>query len=158
VHPFLGLMAGSITITGGHGTGAAFGQVMETQSAFPGALALAIAAATFGLESGPGGLLSGWLRQYLTLPACIGAMLVAAIIRNGAEALRFRIPQRTVDDPGTIALSLFLAMVGAFFIDFTNALIITAGTNLFGGWSLAVDRSRFSPPLGAGEPPASPRR
>jgi len=34
VHPFLGLIAGSITMTGGHGTGAAFGKLMEDQYAF----------------------------------------------------------------------------------------------------------------------------
>ncbi|MBM3791839.1 MAG: hypothetical protein FJW35_16015 [Acidobacteria bacterium] len=34
VHPFLGLIAGSITMTGGHGTGAAFGKLMEDEYAF----------------------------------------------------------------------------------------------------------------------------
>lgn len=57
VHPFLGLIAGSITMTGGHGTGAAFGKLMEEQYAFHGAVTLAMAAATFGLVSG--GLLGG---------------------------------------------------------------------------------------------------
>jgi ESS family glutamate:Na+ symporter len=181
VHPFLGLIAGSITMTGGHGTGAAFGKLMEDQYAFPAAVPLAMAAATFGLvgggliggpiatalirrhhprhapgavdaraaaavgqlhpldeeidtePAGPpataytllkiiavvltamwlGGLLSGWIQRAggITLPAYIGAMLVAAILRNGADATRaVRIEHRTVDDVGTIALSLFLAM------------------------------------------------
>ena len=57
VHPLLGLIAGSITMTGGHGTGAAFGKLMEEQYQFPGAVTLAMAAATFGLVSG--GLLGG---------------------------------------------------------------------------------------------------
>jgi ESS family glutamate:Na+ symporter len=57
VHPFLGLIAGSITMTGGHGTGAAFGKLMEEQFKFPGAVTLALAAATFGLVSG--GLIGG---------------------------------------------------------------------------------------------------
>ncbi len=57
-----------------------------------------------------GGLLSRWLGFYMTLPAYIGAMLVAAMIRNGADLTKARIEQRTVDDVGTIALSLFLAM------------------------------------------------
>ena len=57
-----------------------------------------------------GGLLSGWLGRFITLPAYIGAMLVAAMVRNGAEFSGARIEQRTVDDIGTIALSLFLAM------------------------------------------------
>ena len=57
VHPFLGLIACSITMTGGHGTGAAFGKLMEETYQFQGAVTLAMAAATFGLVSG--GLIGG---------------------------------------------------------------------------------------------------
>jgi ESS family glutamate:Na+ symporter len=58
-----------------------------------------------------GSLLSTWLNQYVVLPSYIGAMLVAAVVRNVTDATpRLRIDQRTVDDIGTIALSLFLAM------------------------------------------------
>ena len=57
VDPLLGLITGSITMTGGHGTGAAFGKLIEDQYAFPGAVTLALAAATFGLVSG--GLIGG---------------------------------------------------------------------------------------------------
>jgi len=176
VDPLLGLLAGSITMTGGHGTGAAFGRLIEQEYAFPGAFTLAMASATFGLVSGgliggpvatsllrrhrpprsprpagavPAGLahasldeeidtevsgpaptaysllkiiaivlvamwigagLSAWLRQLITLPAYIGAMIVAAVARNLADASRLRIEQRVVDDLGTISLSLFLAM------------------------------------------------
>jgi ESS family glutamate:Na+ symporter len=179
VEPLLGLIAGSITMTGGHGTGAAFGKLLEDQYGFSGAVTLAMAAATFGLVGGgliggpvattlirryqpprrsgtvtreaaaaaaqvdsldeeidtepagppataytllkvltiilvamwAGGLLSRWLGLYVTLPAYIGAMIVAAVIRNTADLSKLvRIEQRTVDDLGTIALSLFLAM------------------------------------------------
>lgn len=175
VDPLLGLITGSITMTGGHGTGAAFGKLLEDQYAFPGAVTLAVAAATFGLvfggliggpvgtsligrgrltptsgAGGPtglehaaldeeidtepagesvtaytllqtltvilvamwaGGLLSTWLGQFVTLPGYIGAMLVAAIMRNMADVSgRLNIASRTVDDIGTIALSLFLSM------------------------------------------------
>jgi len=188
VSPLLGVVTGSITMLGGHGTGAAFGKLLEEQYAFPGAVTLAMAAATFGLVSGglvggplgtrlirqfglapapaaaaPGGLppagpppgpppglahaaldeeidtepageaptaytllktltvilvamwagslLSAWLGRYVTLPGYIGAMLCAAVIRNVADTTKLvRIEQRTVDDLGTIALSLFLAM------------------------------------------------
>ncbi|HEX5216499.1 MAG TPA: sodium/glutamate symporter [Vicinamibacterales bacterium] len=179
VHPLLGLVAGSITMTGGHGTGAAFGKLLEDQYAFSGGVTLAVAAATFGLVSGgliggpvatglirryhpprkrqevspaaaaassgaqsldeeinveapgqaptaytllkiitvvlatmwAGGLLSRWLGLYVTLPAYIGAMIVAAVVRNATDVIpAIRLEQRTIDDIGTIALSLFLAM------------------------------------------------
>ncbi len=177
VHPMLGLITGSITMTGGHGTGAAFGKLLEEQYQFPGAVTLAMAAATFGLVSGgliggpvgtrlikrfrlepstapstslptglenasldseidlnpagepatsytllktltvilvamwAGSLVSGWMGRFVTLPAYIGAMLVAAVIRNVVDASRVvRVEQRVVDDIGTIALSLFLSM------------------------------------------------
>jgi ESS family glutamate:Na+ symporter len=57
VDPLLGLVTGSITMTGGHGTGAAFGKLLEEQYRFPGAVTLAMAAATFGLVCG--GLIGG---------------------------------------------------------------------------------------------------
>ncbi len=177
VHPFLGLICGSITLTGGHGTGAAFGKLMEDQYAFPNAVTFAMAAATFGLIAGGliggpvttwlirrhslkpgdnlpspasqlsqdasldaeidtepmgeaattftllktltiilacmwmGGLLSKFLSQYLTLPAYIGAMIAGALLRNLAEASgRIKIDSRTIDDLGSVALSLFLSM------------------------------------------------
>jgi len=179
VHPFLGLITGSITMTGGHGTGAAFGKLMEDDYAFTGGVTLAMAAATFGLVSGGfiggpvgtrliqknrlraavpkaleaapepvgvhdsldrkieaeppgeaptaftlmkiitivlvamwgGSLLSKWLGQFVTLPAYIGAMIVAAVMRNLSDLTRtIRIDRRVLEDVGTIALSLFLAM------------------------------------------------
>ncbi len=179
VHGFLGLIAGSITMTGGHGTGAAFGKLMEDDYAFTGGVALAMAAATFGLVSGGliggpvatrllrvfnprhggaapsvekaasslehasldaeidtepagkpatsysllkvltiilaamwiGSLLSKWLGLYITLPAYIGSMIAAALLRNADDFVKLiRIEQRVVDDIGTICLSLFLSM------------------------------------------------
>ena len=179
VNPFLGLVAGSITMTGGHGTGAAFGKLLDDQYGLTGGVTLAMAAATFGLVSGgliggpiatylikrfnprhatpaagpargaaasardaldeeidteptgepataytllkiitvvlvamwAGSLLSGWLGRFVTLPAYIGAMIVAAFLRNAADLIGFvKIEQRVVDDIGTIALNLFLAL------------------------------------------------
>jgi glutamate:Na+ symporter, ESS family len=55
---------------------------------------------------------SAWLtRTGVTLPAYIGAMLVAAAIRNLDDVTGvFRLSMRTIDDIGNIALSLFLVM------------------------------------------------
>lgn len=179
IDPLVGLIASSMTLTGGHGTGAAFGKLLEDQYQMPGAVTLALAAATFGLVAGGimgspittwlvkrdklkstattaeiegtptvdpnaaldaeidteilgdaptaykllknmavilfamavGGLLSRWLGQFMTLPAYIGAMIVAAIMRNLDDKFKFiKIDQRAVDDLGTMALSLFLSM------------------------------------------------
>ena len=63
-----------------------------------------------------GGAVNGWLNGWLgrigmALPAYIGAMLVAAALRNADEALKLiGISQRLLDDFGNVALSLFLVM------------------------------------------------
>jgi ESS family glutamate:Na+ symporter len=61
---------------------------------------------------GAGIWVSGWLmRTGVTLPAYIGAMLVAAVIRNVDDVTGiFRLSMRVIDDIGNIALSLFLVM------------------------------------------------
>ncbi|SHE66508.1 sodium/glutamate symporter [Caloramator proteoclasticus] len=51
-NPLLGLIAGSVTMVGGHGTGAAFGELFEKSYGFNGAVTAAMAAATFGLVMG----------------------------------------------------------------------------------------------------------
>ncbi|WP_319371562.1 sodium/glutamate symporter [uncultured Ilyobacter sp.] len=51
LHPLMGLAVGSVPLTGGHGTSGAFGPILEAAGA-DGALAVAIASATFGLVAG----------------------------------------------------------------------------------------------------------
>ncbi len=176
-HPLMGVLAGSVTLTGGPATGLAFAPLFE-QAGVPGAAALAVAAAMVGIVSGgviggpigtylverkirtaPGGpgsetlanvaeelvpaqpaaapagedvesyvllkhlvllvvtvgvgiWVSRWLTSLgMTLPAYIGAMLVAAALRNVDDATGvFGISMRVIDDIGNIALSLFLVM------------------------------------------------
>jgi ESS family glutamate:Na+ symporter len=59
-----------------------------------------------------GGWLSGrFAAMGLTLPAYIGAMLVAAVIRNLDDFTgRLKLSQRVIDDLGTVSLSLFLVL------------------------------------------------
>lgn len=63
--PLIGLIAGSITLVGGHGTAGAWGAVLENDHGIPGAITLGIACATFGLVIGGliGGPLAKWLIQ-----------------------------------------------------------------------------------------------
>ncbi len=179
-HPLMGVLAGSVTLTGGPATGLAFAPEFEA-AGVPAAATLAVAAAMVGIVSG--GILGGpigtylvrrspdarksptsieqpvahhvvedglpppastkvpegedvesydllkaivlilvamwagsWLtigftRMGLTLPAYIGAMLVAAVIRNIDDVTGlFGLSQRTIDDVGNVALSIFLVM------------------------------------------------
>jgi ESS family glutamate:Na+ symporter len=179
-HPLMGVLAGSVTLTGGPATGLAFAPQFEA-AGVPAAATLPVAAAMAGIVSG--GLIGGpvatrlvarlrgdaaavhphgahglaatvvedrldrepaavpegedvesyallkalvliltamWIGSWLsaqfvamgvTLPAYIGAMLIAAVIRNLDDAAGvIRLSQRTIDDLGGTALSLFLVM------------------------------------------------
>lgn len=61
--PLIGLIVGSITLTGGHGTAGAWGEVLETQHGIQGAVVLGMASATFGLIIG--GVMGGPVAKYL---------------------------------------------------------------------------------------------
>ncbi len=176
-HPLMGVLAGSVTLTGGPATGLAFAPLFE-KAGVPGASTLAVSAAMVGIVAG--GLLGGPIGTFLldrhprripapptdgtlanlaeqqipepaiaapagedveayallkhlvviitavgagvwvsaglqglgwTLPAYIGAMVVAAIIRNLDDITGLiGMSQRTIDDLGTVALALFLVM------------------------------------------------
>src|SRR5687767_5052097 len=171
-NPLLGVMAGSVTLVGGPGTGMAFAPVFEA-AGLTGAGALALAAATMGivfggitgspagtflikrrglrssvastgelraeleppepalvveveqedtplvrnavilaLAMGIGSVVSKWIQSLgVTLPAYIGAMLVASVIRNIDDATRwFRIDQRAMEFIGNLALNIFLTV------------------------------------------------
>ncbi|MBD2815018.1 sodium/glutamate symporter [Xenorhabdus sp. Flor] len=61
--PLMGLLAGSITLSGGHGTGAAWGKVFTERYGFENATEVAMACATFGLILG--GLIGGPVARLL---------------------------------------------------------------------------------------------
>lgn len=166
VHPLIGLAAGSISLTGGHGTSAAFGPLLE-QAGAVGALPAAIAAATYGLVAGcliggpvgtllmrrnnlqptvaaasasasplikdtgdadshdtvmyatillalsigAGTILVNWLKDLgVTLPAYLGPMLVAALMRNVIDWRDWHMPLRQFEVVGNVSLAFFLAM------------------------------------------------
>jgi len=179
-NPLMGVLAGSVTLTGGPATGLAFAPEFEA-AGVPAAATLAVAAAMVGIVSG--GIIGGPIGTYLvrrstgarleptpmaqpvaqhvveaglpppaatkvpegedaesydllkaivlilvamwagswltigftamglTLPAYIGAMLVAAVVRNVDDLTGlFGLSQRTIDDVGNVALSIFLVM------------------------------------------------
>ena len=61
--PLMGLLAGSITLSGGHGTGAAWGKTFAEDYGFANATEIAMACATFGLVLG--GLVGGPVAKFL---------------------------------------------------------------------------------------------
>lgn len=63
LNPLFGLVTGSITLTGGHGTAGAWGSVLENRYGIEGALSVGIATATFGLVAG--GIIGGPVARFL---------------------------------------------------------------------------------------------
>ncbi|AAU36637.1 MULTISPECIES: sodium/glutamate symporter [Basfia] len=61
--PAYGLIAGSVTLTGGHGTGAAWAETLTNDFGISGAMELAMACATFGLVFG--GIIGGPVARFL---------------------------------------------------------------------------------------------
>jgi len=167
INPLFGLCAGSISLMGGVGSSAAYGPIMEANGA-DGALAVAIASATFGLviakylidkkdllkkaqlkdkekisnaidysklevedddpeiinasklskafftiviAMGIGTVVTMLIgKTGLVIPGYIGAIFVAAIIRNIADGRKVELPHAEIAVLGNIFLSVFLAM------------------------------------------------
>ncbi len=100
VHPFLGLVAGSITLVGGHGTGAAYVEKFGEASAIPGVMALTMTSATLGLVLG----------------GVIGGPVAERLIRRFSLS---PLPARTEDRPvttvpliGSLAAALVAVLIG----------------------------------------------
>ena len=173
VNPLLGLAAGSVSMTGGHGASGAFGPLMEA-TGLEGGLSISMACATFGLVAGSiiggplanrlvekyklhpdeideelsevnldgdeayndvfigklsesqltsaamqiiiamglGTIISGMFSKAgITMPAYIGAMIVAAVMRNISDLKGiWHTPTSELGSMGSICLSLFLSM------------------------------------------------
>jgi glutamate:Na+ symporter, ESS family len=83
LHPVIGLFGGSITLVGGHGTGAAYaGRLGDTMN-LQGAMELAMAAATAGLVMGA--ILGGPITEYLIKRHKLAGPAGAALEETKAE-------------------------------------------------------------------------
>ena len=132
--PLIGLVAGSITLVGGHGTAGAWGSVLESQYGLTGATTLGIACATFGLVIG--GLLGGPLakrlitRNQLAQPLTESEQLrdASPTVSEGSEVANFESPSNAprliTADAAVETLALFAACL-AFAEFMTN---LTKGT------------------------------
>ena len=97
IDPLIGLIAGSVTMSGGHGTGAAWGQKFAESFGLAAAPGIALAAATFGLMMG--GLVGGPVAHRLierlrARGAPLGVPQAEVLTRDGAESGSAFTPQR----------------------------------------------------------------
>lgn len=92
IHPVNGLLAGSITLAGGHGTGAAWAGKFVEERNLQGAVELAVASATYGLVAGGllGGPFAGWLIRRHRLQGSADAAAQGADATAAAEAIPLR--------------------------------------------------------------------
>ena len=63
INPLIGLIASSVSLTGGHGTAGAWGEILQTDYLIEGATTIGMASATFGLVMG--GIIGGPLAKLL---------------------------------------------------------------------------------------------
>lgn len=97
LEPLIGLLAGSITLSGGHGTGAAWGAVFSEKYGIASARELALACATFGLILG--GIIGG---------PVAGFLMRKAVKSSGTEN---KLAPGTFEEPGSVRLITAPAMI-----------------------------------------------
>jgi len=90
LNPVYGLIAGSITLTGGHGTGAAWAETLTETFHITGAMELAMACATYGLVMG--GIIGGPVAKVL---------LRKKNIQPAKEILAHEQPVELFENPGS---------------------------------------------------------
>lgn len=119
IDPLIGLIAGSITLLGGHGTAGAWGSVLEVQHGVSGAMTLGMACATFGLIIG--GLLGGPIAKYLVQRHGLRGPGYGGVQLPGTPDFEFPRDQRLIDADAAIeTLALFAGCLG--FAEFMSSL------------------------------------
>lgn len=95
--PLIGLITGSVTLTGGHGTAGAWGTVFEQDHGVQGAIVLGMASATFGLVIG--GMMGGPVAKFLIRRYKLAEEIASETGRNEAppasETAPFEYPEKT---------------------------------------------------------------
>jgi len=114
IDPLIGLIAGSVTMSGGHGTGAAWGQKFAESFGLTAAPGIALASATFGLIMGGlvGGPVAGRLVERLKAAGKpLGVQESATRTQDAAESNAPFGPQRLTFTIFLIAASMSLGAV-----------------------------------------------
>lgn len=116
--PLIGLLGASISLSGGHGTGAAWGKVFAERHGLAAATEIAIACATFGLILGGlvGGPVAGFLVKRFKLQSTETEPDVEDKIQQSFEkpkAVQLITPQAFIEALALIAISLSVGTVFA---------------------------------------------
>lgn len=142
VEPMLGVMAGAVSLEGGHGAAAAFGPTAEAMGV-EGATTVAIASATFGLVAGSllGGMTASFLvaRHNVQIPeqqglrgALVTAGAVAKNMLSGGETSQRPAAQATAQKESADA-DAGVNYSGLLTVAVMIGVIMVVGTAL-GGW------------------------
>ncbi len=114
--PRVGLLAGSISLSGGHGTAAAWGAALGGQGGIASATEIGVAAATFGLVLGgvTGGPVAGWLmKRRRPEPAADEGKEEGPVGFEQPAAVRLITAPALVETLALIAVCLWLGQVAA---------------------------------------------
>ncbi|HWX02333.1 sodium/glutamate symporter [Collimonas sp.] len=150
--PLIGLLGASVTLSGGHGTGAAWGKVFSERHGLVAATEIAIACATFGLVLGGliGGPVAGFLVKRVKLPGVQTAPVDHTPLSfEQPKAEQLITPQAFIEALALIAVSLsagtFIAsqLNGTAFELPTFVCVLFVGVVLSNGLSLLVGYKIF---------------
>ncbi|MVW80726.1 sodium/glutamate symporter [Bordetella sp. 02P26C-1] len=131
LHPLVGLLSGSITLLGGHGTGAAYAGRFAEVDNLQGAMELAMACATFGLVLG--GVLGGPVAQRLIKRNKLSKETAVApgVPAAAAEAAEVQ-PDETASGAKTLTP-----------ISFMHSLLLIVACVLCGRWLSNVAQNEY---------------
>ncbi|KYK72287.1 sodium/glutamate symporter [Aggregatibacter actinomycetemcomitans] len=129
IDPAYGLIAGSVTLTGGHGTGAAWAGKLTELFHLEGALELAMACATFGLVSG--GIIGGPVARHLLGKMKHGENPESDDVDDVQEAFEHPTYQRKITTRSlieTITMMTCCLLIGQFLDAHTKGTVIELPT------------------------------
>jgi ESS family glutamate:Na+ symporter len=133
MHPLMGLIGGSITLVGGHGTGAAYAERFAEVNNIQSIMELAMTGATLGLVLGGicGGPLAQWLIKRHQLAGSDGQAAVVHVSSDATEAA----PISAGNLIPVLAAVLAAVLVGSWLADLVSGGPITLPSFL---WCLLV--------------------
>lgn len=123
LNPLIGLITGSVTLTGGHGTAGAWGAVFEQEYGVQGAIALGMASATFGLIIG--GMIGGPVAKFLIRRFQLAEEILPETGRNEAPSSALTAPFEYPEKTRLITADDAVKTLGMFAICISFAYLMT---------------------------------